>query len=70
MYRNCFQVIPPLLDEHLPGLYDEPLGLTDGEIWLARPDGCLGAVLVREKSRPHVIIKAGIALDIPLFRRK
>ena len=64
--QELCQAIPMLLDEQLPGRYDEPLSLSDGEIWLVRPEGCLGAVLVREKWRPHVMIKAGVALHMPL----
>jgi len=64
--QELCRTVPSLLDEHFLGLYDEPLSLSDGEIWLVRPEGGLGAVLVREKWRPHVMIKAGIALQMPL----
>lgn len=63
---RLFRIVPPLLEEQLPGRYDDPLGLKDGAIWVVRPEGCLGAVLVREHWRPHVAIKAGIALHMPL----
>jgi hypothetical protein len=57
--------LPAVLEQVLSGRYDAPMSTSDGLIWVVHPESTLGAVLVREKWRPHVLFKAGVVLDAP-----
>jgi len=57
--------MPAVLEQALGGSYDAPMSVSDGLIWLLRPEHTLGALLVREKWRPHVLFKAGVMIDAP-----
>lgn len=57
--------MPVVLEQALAGQYDAPMSVSDGLIWILRPENTLGALLVREKWRPHVLFKAGVMIDAP-----